>query len=134
MVLGEAMMVAGIGCRKGVGADEVLAAVQAALDHFSAERKNLDALATAVLKLGEGGIVAASQRLDLPLRIVGSAELKAAESRTVTSSVKTRDLTGVGSVSEAAALAAAGPGSILLGPRVVVGPVACALAVGGEAR
>ena len=31
MDLGEAMMVAGIGCRKGVSAEDVLAAIDAAL-------------------------------------------------------------------------------------------------------
>ncbi len=38
--------------------------------------------------------------------------------------------TGTGSASEAAALAAAGPGARLLGPRLVLGPVTCALAEG----
>ena len=41
-------------------------------------------------------------------------------------------MTGVPSVSEAAALAAAGPGARLLGPRVAVGPATCALAVTGD--
>jgi cobalt-precorrin 5A hydrolase len=132
--MGEMMMVAGIGCRRGVGADEVLAAVAAALKHLSAERAHLDALATAELKLGESGITIASQRLGLPLRIVGGAELKQANGRTVSLSEKSLERTGVASVSEAAALAAAGPDSVLLGPRLVVGPVACAIAVSGDGK
>jgi len=39
---------------------------------------------------------------------------------------------GVPSVSETAALAAAGEGVRLLGPRIVVGPVTCAIAISGD--
>jgi cobalt-precorrin 5A hydrolase len=39
---------------------------------------------------------------------------------------------GVPSVSEAAALAAAGPGARLIAPRVAVGPATCALAATGD--
>jgi cobalt-precorrin 5A hydrolase len=42
-------------------------------------------------------------------------------------------LTGVPSVSEAAALAAAGPDARLIAPRVAVGPATCALAITGDA-
>lgn len=127
-------MVAGIGCRKGVSADEVLVAVAAALDHFAAARADLGALATAELKLDEGGIVIASEKLGLPLRIVCSADLREADARTVSRSKKALEIAGVGSVCEAAALAAAGPDSVLLGPRLVVGPVTCALAIGGGGK
>ena len=41
-------------------------------------------------------------------------------------------LHGVGSVAEAAALAAAGIGASLVLPRLILGPVTCALARGGE--
>jgi cobalt-precorrin 5A hydrolase len=133
MAVGEAMMVAGIGCRRGVGADEVLAAIATALDRFATGRAGLDALATAELKLAEEAIALASQRLGLPLRIVGSAELKKAAG-TDSISKKALELTGAGSVSEAAALAAAGAGSVLLGPRLVVGPVTCAIAVCGDGK
>ncbi len=71
MVLGEAMVIAGIGCRKGVSAEEVLAAIAEALDHFAVPRPHLDALATGEIKLDEGGIAAASAKLGLPLQIVG---------------------------------------------------------------
>ena len=41
-------------------------------------------------------------------------------------------LTGVPSVSEAAALAAAGPTARLIAPRIAVGPATCALAAVGD--
>jgi cobalt-precorrin 5A hydrolase len=42
-------------------------------------------------------------------------------------------LMGVGSVAEAAALAASGPDARLIVPRVVVGPATCAVASSGAA-
>jgi cobalt-precorrin 5A hydrolase len=134
MVLGEAMVVVGIGCRKGVNAEEVLAAVAEAMDHFAVPRRHLDALATGESKLDEGGIAAASARLGLPLQVIGIAELKVADDRAVSCSEKSLELTGVGSVSEAAALAGAGPDSVLLGPRLAVGRVTCAIAVSGDGK
>ncbi len=128
------MVIAGIGCRKGVSAEEVLAAVAEALDHFGVARPHLEALATGEIKLDEGGIAAASEKLGLPLQIIGIAELKVADDRTVSCSEKSLEITGVGSVSEAAALAGAGPYSVLLGPRLAVGPVTCAIAVSGDGK
>ena len=84
MVVGEAMVIAGIGCRKGVGAEDVLAAIAQALDHFSAPRP-LDGLATGEIKLDEGGIAEASAALGVPLRIISIAELKSADDRAVSS-------------------------------------------------
>jgi cobalt-precorrin 5A hydrolase len=40
--------------------------------------------------------------------------------------------TGTPSISETAALAAAGQHATLLGPRIAVGPVTCAIAVAGD--
>ena len=44
-----------------------------------------------------------------------------------------QELAGTPSVSEASALAVAGAGAKLLGPRTVVGPVTCAIAISGDA-
>jgi cobalt-precorrin 5A hydrolase len=126
MGLGEAVTVAGIGCRRGVGADEVLAAVAAAREAFAVEA--LDGLATLAGKRHEAGIRAASGRLGLPLLVV-----TAGDAALLTESRASRAATGAGSASEAAALAAAGTGSRLLGPRVAVGRVTCAIAVGAGA-
>ena len=60
MELGEAVIVAGIGSRKGVSASEVVAAVEAALKEHGLERSALSMLATAKMKQDEAGIVAAS--------------------------------------------------------------------------
>ena len=57
------MMVAGIGCRKGVAAAEVLAAVEAALAANGLDPAALSALATTAFKRDEEGIAAAARRL-----------------------------------------------------------------------
>jgi cobalt-precorrin 5A hydrolase len=53
--------------------------------------------------------------------------------QTLTRSELSQALVGVPSVSEHAALVAAGQGARLFGPRIVVGPVTCALAISGDA-
>jgi cobalt-precorrin 5A hydrolase len=65
--------------------------------------------------------------------MVPQRDLEAAGARVVTRSERVLALMGVPSVAEAAALAAAGPASRLLGSRVAVGPATCALAVSGDA-
>jgi cobalt-precorrin 5A hydrolase len=132
MVVGEAVIVAGIGSRKGVTAEEVLAAIDAALASHGLRRGDLDRLATVSAKTGETGLRAAGAALGLGLTIVDEAALAEASGRTLTRSDLSAAVTGTPSVSEAAALAAAGPASRLLGPRIAVGPVTCAIAVAGE--
>jgi cobalt-precorrin 5A hydrolase len=69
----------------------------------------------------------------LKLVMVPQRDLEAADARIITRSERVLALTGVPSVAEAAALAAAGPASRLVGPRVAIGPATCALAVSGDA-
>jgi cobalt-precorrin 5A hydrolase len=60
--------------------------------------------------------------------VVPELELFAANGRVETYSERVAALSGVGSVAEAAALAAAGPASTLIVPRLIVGAATCALA------
>ncbi len=126
------MMVAGIGCRKGVAAAEVLAAVETALAAHDLSPAALSALATAHFKHAEEAIAATGKALSLPLLLVDAAALRAVSLRALTRSGPSLEATGTPSVSETAALAAAGQHARLLGPRVAVGPVTCAIAVAGE--
>lgn len=126
------MIVAGIGCSKGVSADEVSAALKAALDAHGLEKSDLGALATAAMKRDEQGITEAGRLLGLEIIIVAEDGLRAAGARTLSRSQASLEASGVPSLSEAAALAAAGEGGSLLGPRVAVGRVTCALARDGD--
>jgi cobalt-precorrin 5A hydrolase len=65
--------------------------------------------------------------------LVADNELKAAGARTETRSERVLALSGVPSLAEAAALAAAGPSSSLIVSRLVLGAATCALASSGTA-
>jgi cobalt-precorrin 5A hydrolase len=132
MVVGKTMIVAGIGSRKGVAVNDVLAAIDAALAAHGLSRGEIDRLATAELKRDEPALSEAVAAIGLELTIVDNEALQAASPRTLTHSDLSLALSGAPSVSEAAALAAAGPASRLLGPRLVLGSVTCALAVSEE--
>ncbi len=116
------MTVAGLGCRRGVSVAAVLAAVEAARGG-----RRLDALATVQAKCGEPALAEAARRLGLPLLVGAVAD---GDPRLISRSAVSRAATGSGSASEAAALAAAGPAARLVGPRLALGPVTCAIAVG----
>jgi cobalt-precorrin 5A hydrolase len=127
MALGEAMMIAGIGCRRGTSAAAIETVIAAALEHAGLTSQRLDLLATAAFKGDEPGIAAAAAARGVPLILVAQADLERAGGR-ATHSRRVAALMGVGSVAEAAALAAAGPAGRLVVPRIAIGPATCALA------
>jgi cobalt-precorrin 5A hydrolase len=124
------MIVAGIGCRKAILAAQVESAIEAALRHNQIEGDQLGVIAVPAVKGIEAGIVEAAAARGVLLVLIAQDALEEADLRTVTRSARSMDTLNVQSVAEAAALAAAGPNSRLLAPRVVVGPVTCALAEG----
>jgi cobalt-precorrin 5A hydrolase len=121
-------MVAGIGCRAGVSAEEVASALDVALAAILPTGRTLSLIATPVAKKHEPGISAAAAARGIPLVLITQSDLEAANPRTLTYSEHAMIVMNVHSVAEAAALAGAGPTSRLLGPRVAIGPVTCALA------
>ncbi|MER9165212.1 cobalamin biosynthesis protein [Mesorhizobium sp. M7A.F.Ca.US.010.02.1.1] len=127
------MMVAGIGSRKGVSVEDVLAAVETAVEAHGLAMTALSALATTEFKKDEEAISAAGRVLNLPVIVVDDAALQAVSSDTLSHSELSQELAGTPSVSEASALAVAGKGARLLGPRTVLGPVTCAIAISGDA-
>lgn len=128
------MIVAGIGSRKGVTAADVLAAIDATLAAHGLRREDLRLLATAGLKRDEAGLLEAASILGLELHVVDDTALQTASDRTLTRSEVSTKQAGTPSVSEASALAAAGPVGRLLGSRVALGTVTCAIAVSGAAH
>ena len=128
MALGEAMIVAGIGCRRGASATEIEAAIAAAVAQAGFAPAAIDAVATSAAKRDETGIAAAASALGVRLVLVPQRELETAGSRVVTRSQRVAALTGVPSLAEAAALAAGGAAARLIVPRIVVGRATCALA------
>jgi cobalt-precorrin 5A hydrolase len=130
MGLDQAMIVAGIGCRKGVSASQVEAAIQAALLAIGKTDAQLNLIATPAVKAAESGIVNAAAARGIGLRLISEGALQSADRGCVTHSPASLAAMQVQSAAEAAALAGAGPASRLLGPRVIVGSVTCALAEG----
>lgn len=120
------MIVAGVGFRKGASAAEIVAAVDAALATHGLGRGQLGRLATSSAKQREPGMIEAGQSLGLAVVGLDDVELQAQE--TLTLSERSLEAAGIASLSEAAALAAAGEGAKLLGPRLALGSVTCALA------
>ena len=134
MGLGEAMIVAGIGCRKGATPEEIGAALDTALERAGRPLAKIELLATAIRKRDEPGIAETAAARGLRLVFVAPADLEVASARGATWSRRVLALAGVPSVAEAAALAACGPKAKLILPRIVVGPVTCALASAEETR
>jgi cobalt-precorrin 5A hydrolase len=128
MGLEKDMIVAGIGCKRGTTVEEVEAAIDAALAAADETREAIEIIATSDGKGSETGIIEAAAARGVQLVLVKPAALEAAGPRTQSSSPRVKELFGVPSVAEAAALAAAGPDAALLVPRIVVGPATCALA------
>jgi cobalt-precorrin 5A hydrolase len=133
MDLDQAMIVAGIGCRMHARAEDIEAAIAEALRLAGCSRDELNAIATAAKKGEETGIPAVALMFGLPLIYVSQADLEAAAPRCETRSWPALQHTGLPSVSEAAALAAAGPKARLLLPRVAAKTATCALAITDDA-
>jgi cobalt-precorrin 5A hydrolase len=125
--VGEAMIVAGVGCRKGTAAADIEAAIDAALADVGLGSAAVRLIATSTAKASEPGIAAAAVSMGVPLAFVAEEDLAATGGRTRTRSDRVLALTGVPSVAEAAALAAGGPAARLIAPRIAVGPATCAL-------
>jgi cobalt-precorrin 5A hydrolase len=125
------MIVAGIGCRKGASAADISAVIAHALAHAGLASQALDVIAAPESK-GDEGVSVAAAALGVPLVLVSRADLQAAGARAQTRSERVLALIGVPSVAEAAALAASGPASRLIVPRMSVGIATCALAASTE--
>jgi cobalt-precorrin 5A hydrolase len=129
MAMDQAMIVAGIGCRRGTSAPDIEAAIRAALAQAGVGADALDAIATIAAKHDEAGVVAAAASLGVNVVLIPDAELETVSARTETKSERVLALIGVPSVAEAAALVAAGPSARLISPRLVLGAATCALAI-----
>jgi cobalt-precorrin 5A hydrolase len=127
-------LVAGIGFRRGAEASEIVALIRQAVAAAGSEPATLTVLATALDRAGEPAIREAAATFGLEVVGIDAAALAACDGRVQSRSPRIEALRGVGSLCEAAALAAAGPGGHLLLPRIAGPSVTCALAFVGESR
>ncbi len=117
------MIVAGIGCRRGCPAEDIVALVQIAQDRAGCR---VDALAAPDFKRGETGLHDAARRLGVGLAFVDAPALAAVQPLCPTRSALVEQRVGAASVAEGAALAVSG--GVLLLPRIANGRATCALA------
>ncbi len=121
-------LVAGLGLRPGTSEADILACLDQALSLAGLAGAATPRFATLASRAAEAGIVAAAANRSAELVAVPDEALKGFEAACATRSTRIASLYGVGSVAEAAALAAAGPGGTLVQPRIATARVTCALA------
>jgi cobalt-precorrin 5A hydrolase len=124
------MITAGIGLRPETSAAEVEECLDQTLAAAGLSRSALARLATLASRRDEPGLAAVAQAHGLT-HVANPHQARAGfEAACATRSTRISGLYGVGSVAEAAALAAAGPGASLIQPRIATARVTCALARG----
>jgi cobalt-precorrin 5A hydrolase len=68
--------IVGVGCRSGISAQEVKSAILAALDLVRVSVEQIRFIASADIKNEEKGLIDAAEELDIPLRFIGSEEIR----------------------------------------------------------
>lgn len=122
-------LVAGIGCNRGTGADEIIALILAMLATAGASAESLCAIGTLERKAGEPGLLAAAAHFGVPLRLFAADELEAWAALSPSRSRIVEGHVGVANVAEAVALKA---GSLLV-PKRKSAHATCAIGVCGGA-
>jgi cobalt-precorrin 5A hydrolase len=125
---GEAVtgrVIAGIGCRAGCPAEDIVTLVREACARAG---RVASALAIPAFKQDERGLQDAARALSVPLLLVGSDALAAAQPRCPTRSEAASRAIGVASIAEGSALATVGAGGRLILPRIASARATCALA------
>lgn len=130
MAGGEAVngITAGIGLRPGTSQADIEACLTQTLAAAGLPADAIGRLATLASRRDEPGLTSVAQARDLTLISIPDEALAGFEAACATRSTRISNLYGVGSVAEAAALAAAGPGATLIQPRIATARVTCALA------
>ena len=116
----------GLGCRKGVSGEVIASLVREALARD--EQTDAAALFTVDAKRAEAGLAQAAQALAMPLHFLPQEALETVAEQAQTRSARVEALFGVPSVAETAALAGAGPGAVLILPRIARDNATCAIA------
>jgi cobalamin biosynthesis protein CbiG len=129
----SARYAAGIGARRGIAAQEIVDLVRRVAAQHGVDISQLK-LCALESKAQEPGLHEAARQLGVDLVFLPLDALRARKGASATHSPRVQAMFGVGSVSEAAALVGAGPGSRLVAPRLATPTAACALAIADEDR
>jgi cobalamin biosynthesis protein CbiG len=121
----------GVGCRAGVPGEAIAALARRALAAAGTpegERR----MFTLAAKADEPGLIEAARLLRAKLTPLSIAALNAQAERILTPSAAAQARFGAPNIAEAAALAGAGEGAWLLGPRLAADGATCAVALSPE--
>ena len=113
LVLRPPSLVAGIGCNRGTGADEIRGLLTEVLLGHRLSPRSVAAVATIDIKSDEPGLKATAAALGVPLRCYSAARLSRVCGLANASAVVHRHV-GVGNVCEAAAILGAGQGALII--------------------
>lgn len=127
----ETIVAIGIGCKRGCSSDAIAALVERTVAAASCTGAPA-ALFTHEAKRSEAGLADAARALGLPLVFLEPQVLQDASLRAATNSPRVMAMFGLPSIAEAAALAGAGPSSVLLVARISDGGASCAIASARE--
>ena len=118
----------GVGCERGVSPEELITHVEAALTANDLARQSVAAVFSLDLKADEAAIHALARHLGRPARFFTAVELNAEAERLANPSETVLAEVGCLGVAEGTALAAAGPGSILVVEKTKSSRTTCAIA------
>ena len=128
VVLHPAVLAVGVGCERDVEPQELRALVRRTLDANGLSHHAVACVASLDLKLDEPAIRAVADDLAVPARFFKAATLERETPRLSAPSDVVFQAVGCHGVSEAAALACAGPGGALIIPKMRSARATCAVA------
>ena len=126
LVLRPASLVAGIGCNRNTGTDEMRALLEKVLEANNLVPASLKCIASIDVKSDESGLITLAENLDLPLIFYNRQELNQVKKIKTPSLVVERHV-GVKSVCEAAAILTARGGTLIV-PKQLTKNVTIAIA------
>ncbi|OLN31685.1 cobalt-precorrin 5A hydrolase [Desulfosporosinus metallidurans] len=119
----------GVGCRRGVSAQTILAKITAAVEQIGASLKAISGIYSIDLKSDEVGLIEAAKHLRVPFRTFRADELQAVnEQEHLSQSNFVNEKIGVDGVCEAASLLGAHKGRLIL-PKIMGQGVTVAISV-----
>jgi cobalt-precorrin 5A hydrolase len=121
----------GVGCRAGVAGEAIVALARRALAK-GGEPQGERRMFTLSAKAEEPGLIEAARLLRVRLTPLPLEALEAQAERILTPSAAARSRFGAPNIAEAAALAGAGVGGRLIGPRLTADGATCAVALSSE--
>ena len=121
----------GVGCRAGVAGEVIAALARRALEETGAPEGDRQ-MFTLAAKADEPGLIEAARIIGVALTPLPIAALNAQAERILTPSAPAQTRFGAPNIAEAAALAGAGAGGRLLGPRLAADGATCAIALSPE--